>query len=185
MEIWKEIEGYNGLYLISSHGRVMSLFANKQKIIKQGKTKKGYMIVGITHKAKFKNYKVHRLVAKAFIPNPQNKPEVNHKDLNKANNNVDNIEWVTGHENFLHAVANGVCLPKKLKYKKTKDIIVVDLTNTIVRHYKSIKHFSDATKISINSAYKAINTSKEISYGYRIMHATCPAKTKPKQPSLF
>lgn len=153
--------------------------------MKLRKNKKGYLVVGLIQSTRLKIMRVHRLVCQAFIQNPQNKPEVNHKDLNKANNNLDNLEWVTGHENYLHAVANGVCQPKKLKYKRAKNIIVVDRTNTIVRHYNSVKHFSDATKISINSAYKAINTHREISCGYRIMHATCPAKRQQGQQLLF
>lgn len=81
---------------------------------------KGYHIVCLHLNGKKKLTKVHRLVAQAFIPNPNNKPQVNHKDLDKTNNNVDNLEWVTGYENYLHAVANGVSKPQKSLQKQIK-----------------------------------------------------------------
>lgn len=112
-EVWKFIEGYEGLYEVSNYGKILSLArkdsrgANvSQRIMKQNKNKKGYLSVGLC-KDRFQiPCRVNRLVAEAFIPNPENKPEVNHKDGVKDNNRVENLEWVTHQENIDHAVKN-------------------------------------------------------------------------------
>ena len=103
-EIWKDIEGYEGLYQVSNWGRVKSLHFNKEKIMKATKGTKYYKINLFKNK-KQTTYLIHRLVAKAFIPNPNNLPEINHKDeknlknSNECNNNIENLEWVTAQEN--------------------------------------------------------------------------------------
>lgn len=100
IEEWKDVKDYEGLYQVSNLGRVKGL--KKGKILKQHDNGKGYMQVGLYKNNKGKPYYVHRLVAKAFIPNTENKPEVNHKDKDRANNCVDNLEWVTSKENEQH-----------------------------------------------------------------------------------
>lgn len=96
-EIWKSIKGYEGLYEISNLGRIKSLNYNrtgKEKIIKPQKNKKnGYLQVNLYRNGKRKYSLIHRLVATAFLPNPLELPEVNHKDENPSNNIVGNIEW--------------------------------------------------------------------------------------------
>lgn len=88
---WKQIENFPN-YSISNTGIVMNTKKNKQMTIY---TRKGYSIVKLSINNKAKEMKVHRLVANAFIPNPNNFPCVNHKDENKSNNNIDNLEWCT------------------------------------------------------------------------------------------
>ena len=92
-EIWKNIAGYEGLYEVSSFGRVRSLRFGKTKILKPGKNKKGYLRVSLCKNGKQKTFFVHRLVAQAFLENPQNLPQINHKDENKQNNRLENLEW--------------------------------------------------------------------------------------------
>lgn len=106
-EIWKPIEGYEGFYEVSNLGRVRSLwFRNNHSLVKRNKIMSatdnghGYLIVGLNKEAKRKNYYVHRLVAKAFIPNPDNLPVIDHIDHDRSNNAVTNLQWLTQKDNI-------------------------------------------------------------------------------------
>lgn len=111
-EAWKDIEGYEGLYQVSSHGMVRRLpgkvwngrcYANKQGgILKQAYTRGRYLMVGLCKNNKVKHFRVNRLVAEAFIPNPGNLPHAGHLDDNKENNRADNLYWTTAAENNTH-----------------------------------------------------------------------------------
>jgi len=96
-ETWEDIKGYEGLYQISNLGRVKSLpkFYQGEKILKSREDKYGYLYINLIKNKVKKSYKIHRLVAIAFISNNNNYPCVNHKDENKLNNNIDNLEWCT------------------------------------------------------------------------------------------
>ena len=98
-EIWRDIQGYKGLYQISNKGRVKSLKCGKERILKPGIDGYGYMFVCLYNDNARKYFKIHRLVTQAFVSNPENKPQVNHLDENKKNNCVDNLEWATAKEN--------------------------------------------------------------------------------------
>lgn len=104
-EVWKDIEGYEGLYQVSSWGRVRSTYRGG-RILKSLVTTYGYLRVTLYKSNVGKCQFIHRLVAQAFIPNPQNKPEINHIDENKENNFVDNLEWVTTKENLNYGTRN-------------------------------------------------------------------------------
>ena len=114
MEEWKPINGYEGAYEISSEGRVRSLgrYQNcvhngkefrKERIMKLYLSEWKYLTVSLCKNSKHKSFQVHRLVAEAFIPNPENKEEVNHKNGNKTDNRLANLEWTTKSENAVHA----------------------------------------------------------------------------------
>lgn len=92
-EIWKDIDGWNGLYQISNTGKVRRVFKNKTRELKGTMKTGGYKGVFLKTPEKFKGELVHRLVAEAFIPNPENLPCINHKDEDKWNNKIDNLEW--------------------------------------------------------------------------------------------
>ena len=106
-EEWQDIEGYNGDYQVSNFGKVRSIKSGKWKLLKPNNPQKGYSWVRLSSKGIAKCHCIHVLVARTFIPNPKNKPEVNHKDGNKYNCSVDNLEWSTHPENMKHAFKIG------------------------------------------------------------------------------
>lgn len=103
-EIWKDIKGYEGLYKVSNLGRVKNIKFNR--FIKPFSAGIGYLQVDLSRGNNRRKVLVHRLVAEAFIPNPENKLEVNHIDEDKTNNKVDNLEWCTRTENVNHGTRN-------------------------------------------------------------------------------
>ena len=103
MEIWKPIAGTNGFIEVSNEGRIRSLLRGEPRVLKTQVDNKGYHRIRVTIEREKMSYKVHREVARAFIENPGNLPQVNHKDGNKNNNTVDNLEWCTNKENAYHA----------------------------------------------------------------------------------
>ena len=114
IEEWRPIEGYEGLYEVSNTGRVRSLDMyvkgksyrlHKGKVLSPGKNKNGYLKVNLHYNGKRETITVHRLVAQAFIENPDNLPQVNHKDEDKTNNNVDNLEWCDVKYNLSYGTA--------------------------------------------------------------------------------
>lgn len=116
VEVWKIIPGYKNEYMVSSFGRIKSLKVRKgelkERIISLN-TRKFYKLAVLTIDGK-ENYKpIHKLVAQNFIPNPKNKPYVNHIDGNKKNNKISNLEWVTASENNLHSFKMGRCRGNK------------------------------------------------------------------------
>ena len=120
IEEWRPIEGYEGLYEVSNTGRVRSVdrydnrnYFRKGKVLSPGKDTVGYLFVILHCNGKSKEINVHRLVAKAFIENPDNLPQVNHKD--KTNNNVDNLEWCTAKYNNKYGSRKDKVRESKLK----------------------------------------------------------------------
>lgn len=108
METWKPIANTNGLVEVSNMGRVRSLLSGTPKILKTQVDNKGYHRIRVAIERDKRSYKVHREVARAFLENPRNLPQVNHKDGDKNNNSVDNLEWITNKDNAHHAIENGL-----------------------------------------------------------------------------
>lgn len=117
IEIWKDIKQYENIYQVSNLGRIKSLLFNKEKLLKTRIHSKGYELVNL----KGKTFKVHRLVAQAFIPNTNNYNEINHKDENKLNNCVNNLEWCNRKYN-----CNYGSLPKNVANRFSKKIVLID-----------------------------------------------------------
>jgi hypothetical protein len=110
----KDVVGMEDLFAITEDGEIWSKRTNK--FLKKVKSKTGYWTIPTKiggRNGKYKTFKVHRAVAEAYIPNPNDKPFINHKDGNKLNNSVDNLEWCTASENSIHAIENGLQVPKK------------------------------------------------------------------------
>jgi len=125
-EIWKPVAECNGEYYVSSWGRVKSFKFGKERILKERMQGPGlkYPVISLSIKSNIYQVKIHKLVALAFIPNPDNKPQVNHKDGNKTNNHIDNLEWVTHKENHKHAWDTGLFEGKRLALSKPVTDIV-------------------------------------------------------------
>lgn len=142
-ETWKDIEGYEGIYVISSTGIVKRFTTtikaprNGTRVIKARTMKtfliKGYRYIYLGKNGIQKTYLLHRLVAKSFIENPENKKEVNHIDFNKDNNSVPNLEWVDSSENNMHTTIN-------MRHKNRKYVLLDFYTGVF---YPSLKQFSD------------------------------------------
>lgn len=126
MEEWKTIPGYEGLYEVSSYGRVRSvdryvkylngmIHLHKGKVLSPGIRSDGYLQVSLCCNGKYKTISVHRLIAQTFLPNPDNLPMINHKDEDKTNNNVDNLEWCTAKYNSNYGTSIERAINTKIK----------------------------------------------------------------------
>ena len=153
--IWKPIKGYEGLYEVSNTGLIRSLNCYNYKeprIMHTSLRKDGYLSVGLSKNNKQITRTVHRLVAEAFLPNPDNLEMVNHKDENKANNNVDNLEWCSRAYNQLYSIKlhpernkrfaenfKGLSswTQKGIAHKNTKKVAIIDEQNNIIRTFEN------------------------------------------------
>ena len=178
-EIWKPIKDYEGLYEISNFGNVKILARNytrynyltkryniikvKEKIT-QGTINGGYRRICLTKNKVEKNKHIHKLVAEAFIPNPNNYSYVNHIDVNKQNNYIDNLEWCTLYQNNTHAYKTGL--------RKSTDITPIlqyDLEGNFIREYKSINEASKETNLDIRHISRNINGIGKQIGGYKFV----------------
>lgn len=115
----KDVAGYEGLYAITENGEVWSYQSNK--FLKGEINRSGYIYVMLYKGRTRRAYRIHRLVAEAYIPNPKNLPQVNHKDENKTNNNVSNLEWCTNKYNINYGTHN-----QRMKESKHKSVICIE-----------------------------------------------------------
>lgn len=167
-EIWKDIEGYENLYMVSSLGRVKSLNYNhtgKEKILKYGKRPNGYLITTLMKNGIRKDIYIHRLVAQTFIPNPDNKPCVDHIDTNFLNNKAENLRWCTQKENV-----NNPLSIEKIKGKnnyKAKPILQFTLNGEFVRRWDCIMDASRELGCSYGNISSCCRGSRNKSYGYK------------------
>lgn len=158
-EKWLPVAGYEGLYEVSNLGRVKRLSSNdasKEKILKPQIQRDGYQRVTLSKKGQKKRMAIHRLVAIAFIPNPQNKEQVNHLDADKLNNKLTNLQWATRKENIAHAIALG------LMKKSNNPVIATHLDSGEQRHFKSQTEASRELGVymkNISNALRGRNTN--------------------------
>lgn len=143
-EIWEDLKGFDYHYQVSNLGRITRLTKTKGLRFLNGQLNhNGYLRVELIKNHKPHFLRVHRLVAQAFIPNPMNKPQINHKDGNKTNNCVDNLEWVTNQENCEHAQKNG------LTNYNEKPVALID-KGKIIKRFDSISAAARQMNIRFN-----------------------------------
>jgi hypothetical protein len=133
-EEWKPIENYEDLYWVSNFGNVKSKRKNKKLSINLD----GYYVVNLSKNGKSKIFNVHRLVAKAFISNPNNLPQVNHKDENKLNNNVDNLEWCDSNYNHNYGTRNKRTGLTQRNNSRSKIVLQSDLQGNFIKEWPSL-----------------------------------------------
>ena len=152
----KDIKGYEGIYGITSCGKVWSY--KSKKFLKPYTDNAGYLYVNLYKDGKVKKYKVHRLVTEAYIPNPENLPQVNHKDENKANNCLQNLEWCDAKYNnnygtHYEKVSNSLKIP----------ILQYDLDGNFIREWSSAADVGREVRPNI---CKCLKGKQKSAYGY-------------------
>ena len=185
-EVWKDIEGYEGMYQVSNLGKVRSLdrlvpaacalskgnqvvnYLRKGKILTDhwaGPKGCGYKYVALSKGDKPKNFSVHRLVARAFVQNPNNLPEVNHIDEDKSNNRADNLEWVTHIQNEHH----GTKIERAARTRHRKAVEALDEHGNVVGTYDRIADAAKALGLDISTIWQVCNKIRncKTAGGYR------------------
>lgn len=162
-EIWKDIENFEGLYQVSNFGRIKSFprTGTQTKDIRIKKitlSTKGYMRTSLWKNKKSSMKSIHRLVAQAFIPNPNNLPQINHKDGNKTNNNVENLEWVTAKENVAHAY--------KIGLNKLNKVAQIDIDGNQIKLWNGIGEISRELNLFQSNLVRAYKENR-VCGGYR------------------
>ncbi len=171
MENWKTIEGYDGFYQVSNFGNIKSLerlvdnhsgFKKllKEKYLKTHISKTGYFVVDLKKEKQRKTFKIHRLIAMCFIEKVYNKNYVNHKDGNKLNNSIDNLEWCTIKENNIHAEKLGLKNDSGVNNSKSKlkesDVVYIRKSNLKLKELALMFKMNESTisKIRLYKTYK-------------------------------
>ena len=170
-EIWKSVEGYENSYQVSNFGRVRTLdrFVDTAKgsrkisgqIIKEFNNIRGYPFVSLWSHSKSMPALIHRLVAQAFISNPDKKPQVNHKNGVKTDNRVENLEWCTSSENKIHGYRMGLLIPpvpmkgmRGIKCPNSRPVLQMDLQTNPIFIYSSQDEAYEITGVNLSSISK-------------------------------
>ena len=170
-EVWRDIEGFDGLYQVSNQGRVKSLERKvpkgdgertvKERILKPGVRSKGYLFVVLCAGGKSRMFSVHRLVCQAFHDNPENKLDVNHINENKTDNRACNLEWSTRKENCNHGTRN-----VRMAIAKSRPIAQYTLNGKLLKVWPSAKEVGSQTGFSRGNICKAANGKFKQAYGF-------------------
>ena len=187
MEVWKDIEGYEGLYQISNLGNVVSLnyaLRGYSSLLKPKINPHGYAWVDLRKNNTSKPMLIHRLVALAFLDNPNNYPFINHKDENPLNNNLENLEWCTHEYNVHYSLSlhptrisdkakerrkKGIVLKRKYTpYKKSKRVRQIDISSgEVIKEYCYISEAARALKKKDANIRECCKGNRKTAYGYK------------------
>lgn len=175
-EIWKGIEGYEGLYFISNHGRVKSLCSGKEKIRLLHK-RGDYLAVTLKVRGVSKNYRVHNLVGNAFIFKPDNAECLNHINGIKEDNRAVNLEWCTYSFNNIHALDTGLrkSIPKGRVYDKAyqaREIIQYSESNLFIKKWSCARKVQDELNIKESNINKCLHGKRRTAGGYKWAYAS-------------
>jgi hypothetical protein len=160
-EIWLPIKGFEQLYQISNFGRIKSL---KRNIIRKPGLTGGYPDIKLCLNGRKIGKYIHRLIAEHFIPNPMNKPEVNHEDGNKTNNSLTNLKWSTQKENFLHAIKTGLNSCWKTS---SVPVIQLSLDNQFIKEYISGAEAARQLNVHSHSIYCCLKGRRKTCKGFK------------------
>lgn len=179
MEQWREIKGYEGRYEVSDCGNVRSLVFYSPKrneymkrkyprLLRQNTTHDGYKRVSLSDKCKMKSFTVHRLVAFAFLPNPNNYPAVNHKDENTANNHVENLEWCSNKYN-----SNYGTLPQRIStrlyehHHLAKPVVQMSLNGEVIATFPSTREAARTVGVRCENITRCCKGKYHQAAGYK------------------
>lgn len=158
-EIWEDVEGYEELYQVSNFGRVKRVATGR--ILKGIISGSGYAQVDLSKHGATSKKLIHRLVAQAFIPNPENKLEVNHIDEDKTNNGVVNLEWVNRQENNNHGTHN-----EKVSKSKSTPIIATHIKSEESKEFYGAREFARQLGLNPSHVSEVINGKRKQTKGY-------------------
>ena len=166
-EHWKDIQDYEGLYQVSDMGRVRNIRTGR--ILKPGIDRYGYLLVVLYKNGKAKTKNVHRLVAQTFIPNTDRLPCVNHKDENKLNNRVENLEWCTHQYNNTYGNRPKRCSEKMMDKPQSKPIAqyTFDLPCELIKVWPSLMEIERQLGYSAGNIWSCCNGKYKQAYGYQ------------------
>ena len=158
--MWKDIDGYEELYQVSDTGEVMNVRTGK--ILKAYKEKSGYLRVGLYKDGKEKSFRVHRLVAEAFIPNPLNLPEVNHKSEDKHDNRVENLEYCDRKYNINYGTRND-----KVAEKVSKTVFQFSKTGEFIMEWCSVSEIDRQLGFNFRNVSACCLGKRKSAYGFK------------------
>lgn len=173
-EIWKDVKGFEGKYQVSNYGNVKSLNwkrANCEKLLYLKKHNKGYRQVELVMNGKPRMYLVHRLVAQAFIPNPNNKPFINHIDANKENNHLENLEWCTQSENVRHSMLLNDNQGNSKRVFRREHILQTSKDGQVIKIWDKCIDIKTELGYNQTSIFECCEGKRKTAYGYKWQYA--------------
>ncbi|MBQ7798752.1 MAG: HNH endonuclease [Clostridia bacterium] len=184
-EIWKDIEGYESLYQVSNLGNVKSLdhirkngtneYMQKGKLLKpQLNNKTRYFYIRLSKNGKVKSFLLHRIIAQAFIVNPNNYKEINHKDENPSNNSLQNLEWCDRKYNINYGTGNQRRSQTEIGTKKgAKKVCQFDLKNNLLKIWDSQSQIKKELGMAQSNICNCCNGKRQSAYGYKWRYEKC------------